>query len=674
MAPRALAVLDPVRRGRAGSYDVRLCAVAPVKRTGNSTEPTLRVNPMNVPTISRPRPGPVPGTPRARFAALVLLGSLATCLLASSSASAHLPLSPSEYEASAICAQPAPGYSGCLSLRLIADEPSAVPGAETTAQATEFTQPIRGSLTPANLISAYGLAGATPPSTQTIALVDAYDDATIAGDLEVFAKQFGLPACNEANGCFRKVNQNGKAAPLPASSGEKERGWAQEIATDVEVAHGVCQSCHILLVEAKSNANSDLYAAEQTAVALGANEDSNSWGGQEGSADSSAFNHPGTVITASSGDYGYLDWFSDEPAAYANYPASSPHVIGVGGTRLTLNSAKAWESETVWNDGGASGGFLEGAGASGGGCSGHFVASSWQQSVPDWTSVGCGSARAVTDISADGDPYSGVAVYDSTETPHGEKGWSAIGGTSVASPIIASIFALAGGAQGVAYPAQLLYENLQQGPASLHDVTIGSNGECLRKFHKNTGVSGCTSAEDAQICSARLICLAGPGYDGPSGVGTPNGLAAFRPPVPGGGGGEPAVTPAPPVASGSEPPPTGTSSPGIVGAAAVLTPAVSALSLTRSALTALRKRPRVSKLGFAFALNMAARVRVTVARRVRVRGRMQWRTVSAPLSFSAHGGTQTRRLSGRAALPRGRYLLTVIPEHGAAESIVFRIG
>lgn len=630
---------------------------------------------MNRPPITRQRRGPLIGALRARLAAPILLGSLAIggAALVPAAASAHLPLSPSEYEASAICAQPAPGYSGCLSLRLIADEPSSVPGAETTGLATEYTEPLRGSLTPANLISAYGLTGASAPSKQTIALVDAYDDATIAADLEVFSKHFGLPACNEANGCLRKVNQNGKAGPLPASSGEKERSWAQEIATDVELAHGVCPSCQILLVEAKSNANSDLYAAEQTAAALGANEISNSWGGQEGSTDSPAFNHPGTVITASSGDAGYLDWLSEEPAAYANYPASSPHVIGVGGTRLTLSSAKTWQSETVWNDGGASNGFLEGAGASGGGCSGHFVANEWQQSVADWTSVGCGSARAVTDISADGDPYSGVAVYDSTETPKGEKGWAAIGGTSVASPIIASIFALAGGSQNVAYPAQLLYENLQQNPASLHDVTVGSNGECLRKFHKNTGVSGCTSAEDAQICSERLICLAGPGYDGPSGVGTPNGLAAFLPPAPGGGG-EPAVTPAPTTTPGGEPPPSGTSSPGTVGAAAVLTPAVSALSLTRGALTALRKRPRVSKLGVAFTLNTPARVRVTVARQVRVRGRAKWSTVSVQLSFSARGGTQTRRLIGRAALRRGRYLLTVAPEHGLARSIVFRIG
>jgi Subtilase family len=623
------------------------------------------------------RRGPFAGALRRRLAAAAALGALAAVLApaGTTAAWAHLPLSPSEYEVGAVCGAPAPGYSGCLSLRLIADEPSAIPGAETTSQATEFTEPIHGSLTPANLAAAYGVSGAAPPVTQTIALVDAYDDATIAGDLEVFSQQFGLPACNEANGCLRKVNQSGKASPLPASGGAKERGWAQEIATDVEIAHGVCQSCRILLVEAKSNANSDLYAAAQTAAVLGADEISNSWGGQEGSTDSVAFNHPGIVITASSGDSGYLDWFSEEPSQFANYPASSPHVIGVGGTRLTLSPAKTWESETVWNDGGASSGFLEGAGAGGGGCSGHFTANSWQQSVADWSAVGCGSARAVTDISADGDPYSGVAVYDSTETPQGEKGWAAIGGTSVASPIIASIFALAGGAQGVAYPAQLLYENLQQDPSSLHDVTVGSNGECLRKFHKNSGISGCTSAEDAQSCAAQLICLAAPGYDGPSGVGTPNGLAAFRPPL--GGGATPAVTPGQPPAPGapgSEPPATGTSSPGTSGATTAAAPVVSALGIRRRALAALRRHPRLSRLGFTFTLSMPARVRVTLARRVRVHGRMQWRAVATPLVFPAHAGPQTHRLSGRAPLARGRYLLTLAPERGAARSTVFQIG
>jgi hypothetical protein len=621
-----------------------------------------------------------------------------------------LPISPSEYGVSALCSTPAPGYSGCLGLRLVADDPSSVPNTrvapasadggeseagslgspegvlgagtesdessgEQSAPLVEFTEPIRGSLSPNNILSAYGLTGSTPPIPQTIALVDAFDDATIEHDLEVFDTQFGLPACNAANGCFRKVNQSGKASPLPAASGEKERGWAQEIATDVEVAHGVCQSCRIVLVETNSNSNASLYAGEQTAAALGVTEISNSWGGQEPNADNSAFNHPGIVITASSGDFGYLDWFSSEPAQAANYPASSPHVVSVGGTRLTLNAAKTWESETVWNDGGESAGKLEGAGASGGGCSGRFGAPAWQLALPNWAAVGCGSTRAVADISADGDPYSGVAVYDSTESPSGEKGWAAIGGTSVASPIIAAAFALAGGSQGVAYPAQLLYENLQQDPASLHDVVAGSNGKCLKKFKRNAGLSGCTSEEEAtRSCASQLVCLAGSGYDGPSGVGTPNGLAAFQPPTGGGhnsGGATPAVTTAPAVS----PPATGTSSPGVVSTTSPSPPIVSALSLTRSAMAALNhKRPKVSRVGFAFTLNAVARVRVTIAERVRVRGHFKWKTITAPLTFTAARGAQTRRLTGRTALPPGRYRLTLAPERGTARSLLFQIG
>src|SRR4029077_17987131 len=167
--------------------------------------------------------------------------------------------------------------------------------------------------------TAYSLTGISPPSTQTIGIVDAYDDATAEADLEVFDNQYGLPACTEANGCFRKVNQLGDPAPLPPSSGVAERGWAQEIATDIEVARGVGESCRILLVEAKSNSNSDLYTAETTAANLGANEISNSWGGEEPFADSSAFNRPGVVITASSGDSGYLNWLEEGGSSFAEY-------------------------------------------------------------------------------------------------------------------------------------------------------------------------------------------------------------------------------------------------------------------------------------------------------------------------------------------------------------------
>ncbi len=648
--------------------------------------------------------------PRLLALRRVLLGlacASATLVATAPLAGASAALKPSEFTVSSLCSAPAPGYAGCLGLRLVARDPLAQPGARALGQApaseeeeqpaqsdeageslsgagaptqdTEFTKPNKKALTPANLLSAYNLNGVTPSSTQTVAIVDAFDSTTIASDLQVFSNQFGLPACTEANGCFRKVNQLGKASPLPASAGELERGWAQEIATDVETVHGLCPSCHILLVEAESNSNTNLYAAEQTAASLGATEISNSFGGGEPSFDNAAFNHPGVVIVASSGDYGYLNWFSETAPESADYPASSPHVVAVGGTRLNLNATtKAWESETVWNDGGFSGGALKGSGADGGGCSVPFAAPAWQLSLANWASVGCGGARAVADVSADADPYTGIAVYDATET-EGNRGWATIGGTSVAAPIIASVFALAGGAHGVAYPARTLYENELIAPASLHDVIVGSNGECLKPFEKSTGTSGCTVAEQAQSCSAHAICLAGGGYDGPSGVGTPNGLLAFAPSgtLPNASeGGEPTAG----SAAGPAPAPTGTSSPGTVasgagaGAGAAITPVLSRLTLTRSARAALaRRRLKLSKLGFAFTLNAPARVRVMIYRYTRVHGRMVWKAVSSPLTIAAGGGAQSRRLGGGATLAAGRYRLTVAPERGAAKSIVFQV-
>jgi hypothetical protein len=145
--------------------------------------------------------------------------------------------------------------------------------------------------------------------------------------------------------------------------------------------------------------------------------------------------------------------------------------------------------------------------------------------------VGCGSHRAVADVAADADPYTGVALYDSTPDEGRTLDWTTIGGTSLASPIIASTFALAGGADGASYPAQTLYTH--SGLNSLHDVLSGSNGGCT-KFNRRTGYSECTLAEEEAYCSHTLICNAAAGYDGPTGVGTPDGITAFEPGSPAG--------------------------------------------------------------------------------------------------------------------------------------------
>lgn len=455
-------------------------------------------------------------------------------------------LSPSVYRVGRLCGASEPGYSSCLGLRLVPRQPASQPDTRISHSVSravgparkkigkiekiEFTEPRSGSLSPGEVLGVYGLSGLLAPANQqTLALVDAYDDPTIEHDLEVFDTKYGLEACTTADGCFRKVEMESEGK-LPPTEG----GWAQEISTDVEVAHSVCQECKIVLVEAYSNENEDLEAAELKAEELGATEISNSWGGSEVGTtveedEHDAFNDPGTVITAAVGDEGYLNWNAEKESerGYPDYPASSPHVVAVGGTRLTSSDGK-WESETVWN----------GDGASGGGCSAVLEVPVWQHSLPDWPAVGCGSHRAVADVSADADPYTGVSVYDSTpviEEGIEYSGWMTIGGTSVASPIIAGTYALAGGAgtepdgETVNYPAQTLYENLAFDPAALHDVTEGSNGKCIAGYRVFSGLAKCSIAEEGQSCSQTAICVARSGYDGPSGVGTPNGIAAFQP-------------------------------------------------------------------------------------------------------------------------------------------------
>jgi Subtilase family len=482
--------------------------------------------------------------------ALLAACALVLCAPAAAVAGSVAPPLASEYQSRHVCSGPAPGRVGCLAMMLVPktaaararERPLAIahgasPG--MVAKATECPAAYAAScLTPIDLNDAY-FSGEPPDAPasepQTIALVDAYDDPNAEADLEVYDHEFGLLPCTEANSCFEKVNQLGETGHPPSAGSkqakEEASGWALEISTDIEVAHAVCQNCHIRLVEANSAAYPNLEAAEETAVKLlHATEVSNSWGGEEPPIESLAFEHPGTVITAAAGDDGYLNWTEAEAAkannesyyAGADYPASSPHVVAVGGTELTL-AAGARQSETVWNEDHAPAG--ENYGAGGGGCSTQFPAPEWQQQVPDWSSVGCGTKRADADVAADGDPYTGVDVYDSVPYEGQVLGWVPIGGTSVASPIVASVFALAGGAHGVKYPAATLYSRLST--PSLFDVTAGGNGKCDGLY---TGCSGSMEPLSLFDCGeGKLICNAAPGYDGPTGVGAPNGLAAFEP-------------------------------------------------------------------------------------------------------------------------------------------------
>jgi hypothetical protein len=610
-------------------------------------------------------------------------GALACAAVAP--AAARQPLSPERFTAAPVCQAPAPGRDACLGVAVTPKSRLALPGARVRGPVTaaasrpaatptvEYTEPW-GPITPAQLRSAYGLSTVPAPAeTQTVGIVDAYDDPHAEEDLAHFDEQLGLPQCTTANGCFRKVNEERQASPLPSA----EPNWGLEIATDVETVHSLCPTCHILLVEAQSAFPEDLAAAEKAAVALGADEVSNSWGGEESPIDEAAFNDPGVVITAAAGDSGYLNWTSGQ--SYVDYPASSPHVVAVGGTRLQQEGG-AWRAETVWNDGGRSNGKLEGS-ASGGGCSRFFTAPAWQQGVADWSSIGCKeSKRAVVDVAADGDPYTGVDVYDSTEVSN-RKGWSVLGGTSVASPIIASVFALAGGANGVAYPARTLYEHI--GGSGLHDVTVGSNGKCGKPFEAKTGESGCTSEEEAKSCEGRGICRAGASYDGPAGVGTPDGIGAFRPGAEERhaeeGGGKPSVE-ANSGAPAEAEPPSGAPAPQPAAPAPAPGPSiriasVSALQLTRSAIIALHHvRPRVSRLSFAFTLSAPAQVQATLWRWTRVRRRWRWRMIARKVVLAGAPGRRSAHFPGARTVAPGRYELTVTPRGGTPDSLVFRVG
>ena len=360
-----------------------------------------------------------------------------------------------------LCSNPLPGRLACFALRRTSGAVASIPDG-LTPQATV------GGYGPSDLASAYKLPTSNGAG-KTVAIVDAYDDPNAASDLSAYRSQFGLPACTTGNGCFRKVNQNGATSPLPSANS----GWAGEIALDIEMVSATCPQCKILLVEASSPTTGNLGTAVNTAVSMGAIAVSNSYGGPESSSDPTSstnyYRHPGVAITVSSGDNGYG----------VEFPASSPYVTAVGGTSLhTASNSRGW-TETVWN----------GAGS---GCSRYETKPSFQHDS------GC-ARRTVADVSAVADPNTGVAVYDS----YGSGGWTVFGGTSVSSPIIASVYALATSANSGDYPNSYPYAHT----TSLFDVTSGSNGSC----------------------SGSYLCTGTTGYDGPTGLGTPNGVAAFGP-------------------------------------------------------------------------------------------------------------------------------------------------
>ena len=319
------------------------------------------------------------------------------------------------------------------------------------------------------LQDAYNLAGpaaATDGTGPTIAIVDAFGYADAERDLNVYRQANGMQPCTTANGCFTKLDQRGGSA-YPAT----DTGWAQETALDLDMASAACPKCKLVLVQADTNSFVNLGAAENTAAGLNPVAISNSYGGPEFSLETSAqyaspYNHPGIAITVSSGDSGYG----------VEFPAAANTVVAVGGTSMK-NPSPGVFSESAWS----------GAGS---GCSAYFGKKSWQ------TDSGC-ARRSVADVSAVADPNTGVQVYGPTGSG---PGWMVFGGTSASAPFIAGAYGAQNDSAGIDYPGKLPYAKR----GSLNDVTSGSNGRCRT-----------------------YLCTGGPGYDGPTGLGTPNTAAAF---------------------------------------------------------------------------------------------------------------------------------------------------
>jgi len=356
-----------------------------------------------------------------------------------------------------VCSQAAKGYARCLAIRITGQ----------SLLRPHAAKSVPYGYGPTDLQNAYKFPSLTNGKGQTIAIIDAHDNPLAEANLAVYRKQYNLPPCTTANGCFKKIDQTGgKHYPTP------DAGWSEEIALDLDMASAVCPNCHILLVEAKDASFSDLGDAVNTAARLKVNAISNSYGGDEDLTDAILYahdyNHPGIAITVSAGDNGYG---VELPAAYNT-------VTAVGGTSLTANSSARGWNETVWN-------------GTGSGCSAYVSKPSWQKDR------GCKN-RTVADVAAVADPYTGVAVYN---TYGGDSGWMVFGGTSASSPIIAGAYALAGNStkiNTVAYP----YAHT----SALNIITSGNNGVCKLPY----------------LCSAGAT-----GYNGPTGMGTPNGISAF---------------------------------------------------------------------------------------------------------------------------------------------------
>jgi hypothetical protein len=308
------------------------------------------------------------------------------------------------------------------------------------------------------------------PSTgagTTVAVVVAYDYPTAEADMNRYRSQFGLPACTSASGCFTKINQRGETGSYPA----QDVGWGVEASLDLQMISTACPTCKIVLAEANQPTDRAFNKTTRAAAAAGATVTNHSYGRIELTGDDTAdgaYALPGVTAVSASGDYGY---------GPAQFPASSPHVVAVGGTTLRRTvDGRGWE-DRVWD-------------GTGSGCSAYFAKPAWQ------SDAAC-PGRTATDVSA---VAHGIAVFN-TSIPRPYAGWIELDGTSASSPLVAGLIGEAG--SGGISP-DVLYAHA----ADFNDVVAGRNGFCLGSY----------------------LCTGVAGYDAPTGLGTPEGVAGFQAP------------------------------------------------------------------------------------------------------------------------------------------------
>jgi hypothetical protein len=329
-------------------------------------------------------------------------------------------------------------------------------------------------LTPKAIESAYRLP-VNRLTHQTVAVSIAYNTPHLAQYLAHYRHYFGLPPCTGASGCFRVVNQHGKASPLPPSG--LFSGWDLEATLDVSMISVACPHCKIVVVEANSPTFKAMAETDTSAARLGAQVISNSYGARETGfslAHKRSYDHPGHTIVASAGDYGFTA---------ANFPADLSTVTAAGGTQLKRAHNKRGWDERAWNAG-----FFA---AGGSGCSAYVAKPRWQH---DRHCPG----RTIADVSA---VAWNVPIYNRRW-----GGWITVGGTSVSAPLIAGIYGLAGNSSTI--PLGYAYSRAR----SLWDITRGNNSAFLPA---------------RQVCGDDYLCVARKGYDAPTGLGSPRGLGAF---------------------------------------------------------------------------------------------------------------------------------------------------